>query len=182
MKMLRIDFAPPSIARRLKAIGTLTWLLVLLATIVLIAVGFIMQTLMQQHALQQIQLRALRQEQQRMTTPVPSKTVALPIAKIHAVNAAIEQLNLPWRDLLNTIEQATPARIALLSLEPDARKHSLKGVAEASDSDAMIGYIALLEGQAFFSKVVLTRHDTNEQHPRKPVRFQFEAQWPGGAP
>jgi Tfp pilus assembly protein PilN len=182
MKTLHIDFAPPSLARTLAEIGALTWLIVLFATIALIAGGFTLQALSKQHALQQMQLRTLLQEQQRATAVAATKAPVLPIAKVLAVNAVIEQLNLPWRDLLNAIEQATPARIALVSVEPDARKHSLKGVAEASDSEAMIGYIALLEGQALFSKVVLMRHDTNEQHPRKPVRFQFEAHWSGGAP
>lgn len=182
MKTLLIDFAPSSLARTLAEIGASTWLIALLATIALIVGGFTMQKLSKQHDLQQIQLRTLLQEQQRAAAVAPIKAPVLPIAKVRAVNTAIEQLNIPWRDLLESIDQATPPRIALLSLEPDARKHSLKGVAEASDSEAMIGYIALLEGQALFSKVALTRHDTNEQHPRKPLRFQFEAQWPDGAP
>ena len=182
MNMLRIDFAPRSLVHTLAAIDTVTWLAALLATVMLITGAITTLTLQKQHVLQQMQLRTLLDERRRATKPDTIKKVTLPIAEVRAVNTAIEQLNIPWRDLLNNIEQATPPHIALLSLEPDAGKHVLRGVAEASNSEAMINYIALLEGQAFFNKVVLTRHDTNEQHPRKPVRFQFEAHWPGGVP
>ena len=42
-------------------------------------------------------------------------------AQAAAVNGAILQLNLPWRDLQDALAAATPASIALLALEPDAQ-------------------------------------------------------------
>jgi Tfp pilus assembly protein PilN len=145
--------------------------------------GFNAQQVRRQHDLQQQQIQAALRLQQQRNAPVPLAPAALlPAPQIAAINSATEQLNLPWRDLLDAVEAATPKDIALLTLEPDGRKHILKGVAEARDSDAMLAYIEALQQQEFFSNVVLTRHDTNEQDARKPLRFQFEAQWSGGAP
>jgi hypothetical protein len=45
-------------------------------------------------------------------------------AQADAVNAAVMQLNLPWRALHDAVAAATPASIALLALEPDARKRA----------------------------------------------------------
>lgn len=183
MRTLQIDFARRSLWRALAHTGALTWSVGTLALLALLVAGFNTQQLRHQHTALQQQIQTALQQQRVRNAPVPLiKPAVLPVLQIFAINTAIEQLNLPWRDLLDAVESATPKQIALLSLEPDARKHLLKGVAEARDSDAMIAYIEALQQQSFFSDVVLTRHDTNEQDVRKPLRFQFEARWPGGVP
>ncbi len=93
------------------------------------------------------------------------------------INAAIQQLNLPWSDVFDAIEEATPASIALMSIEPDAKKQLLKGEAEALNSDDMIAYIEQLKKVALFSHVDLVKHEVNEQDQFRPIRFEFEAQW-----
>jgi Tfp pilus assembly protein PilN len=103
--------------------------------------------------------------------------VAIPEQQAKAVNAAIAKLNLPWRDLFDAIESATPPSIAVVSLEPDASKRAIRGTAEAATSDSMVAYIDGLKHQALFIDVVLTRHEINTQDPNKPLRFQFEAEW-----
>jgi hypothetical protein len=87
------------------------------------------------------------------------------------------QLNLPWRALQDAIGAATPPTIAMLALEPDARKRSMKITAEAKSSDAMIAYVEELKKQELFSDVALTRHEINELDPARPIRFQIEAEW-----
>ncbi|UUZ49987.1 hypothetical protein LP420_07885 [Massilia sp. B-10] len=62
------------------------------------------------------------------------------------------QLNLPWRALHDAIGAATPPEIAMLALEPDARKRTMKITAEAKSSDAMIGYVEELKKQELFSR------------------------------
>nr|WP_229477236.1 PilN domain-containing protein [Massilia rubra] len=98
-------------------------------------------------------------------------------AQAAGVNAAILQLNLPWRALYDAIAAATPPGIGMLALEPDARKRSLKITAEAKSSDAMIEYVELLKREELFAGVTLIRHEINEQDPNKPIRFQLEAEW-----
>lgn len=114
-----------------------------------------------------------RQASQRPAAKAPP----IPEGRALAVNAAIAQLNLPWSDVFDAIEAATPASIALVSIEPDAKKQLLKGEAEAISSDDMIAYIEQLKKVPLFSSVVLVKHEVNLQDPFKPYRFQFEAQW-----
>lgn len=118
------------------------------------------------------QRRAVR-ERQLQAAPATS----IKREQIIAVNGAINQLNLPWRQLLRDIEEVTPREIALLAIEPDARIASLKGTAEASTADDMLAYVAALREQGGFRSVLLTRHELNEQDPMRPYRFQFEALW-----
>ena len=41
----------------------------------------------------------------------------------------------------------------------------------------MLGYVATLSAQPFFTSVLLSKHETNTQDPNRPLRFQFEARW-----
>lgn len=178
MKPIRIDFAPVSAGRALRRTSIRTWLL---AAIGLLGIGYGASTAMalfkeRISAQREIQILETKRTQRAAQRPAPKK-IAITDAQAAAVNGAIAQLNLPWRDLLDAIEEATPATIGLLSIEPDATKSLVKGMAEAKSSDAMIGYIEQLKQQAFFNAVVLTKHETNEQDPNRPLRFQFEAQW-----
>ncbi len=93
------------------------------------------------------------------------------------MNAAVLQLNLPWRALHDAIAAATPKDIALLALEPDPRRRSMKITAEARTSDEMIAYVERLKQQELFGAVALLRHEINELDPNRPIRFQLDAQW-----
>ena len=178
MKSLVIDFAPPSLARTLRRIGAITWLMTgvgLLACLSMAVKGYV---LLEAHAANQDAFaKAVAQQRSRSrSAPVPQKKNTS-AAEAVAVNAAIGQLNIPWRDLLDAIEHATPSDNALLSLEPDAAKHRLKVSAEAKDSAAMIGYIGSLRQQTFFQDIDLLHHEIIETDVHKPLRFQFEARW-----
>lgn len=118
-----------------------------------------------------------RLREKQTVRPTAPASPALSDAAAHAVNGAVARLNLPWSSLFDGIEAATPPAIALLSLEPNARKGVLKGTAEAENTDDMFAYISALKARAEFSAVLLARHEINEQDVNKPVRFQFEAVW-----
>jgi Tfp pilus assembly protein PilN len=113
------------------------------------------------------------------TAPTAPATAAAQVgpAQAGAVNAAVLQLNLPWSALHDSVAAATPKNIALLALEPDARRRSMKISAEAKTSDEMIAYIELLKQQELFGAVSLLRHEINELDPNRPIRFQLDAQW-----
>ena len=100
-------------------------------------------------------------------------------AQAKAINHAVGQLNLPWRAVLNAVENATPGSVALLSLEPEGKKFLLRGWAEAKSADDMLAYIELLKEQTFFADAALVKHEVNEQDANRPFRFQFEARWIG---
>lgn len=178
MRRLRIDFAPYSWWRLSAQLSPLGWLAacagLLLCTSALL-VGW--------RATQRYQRLGLELHHQQALHSVytashrPSQPQTIGASQADAVNAAIGQLNLPWRDVLDAIEVATPATIALVTLEPDAKKHQVQVEAEAKTGDEMIAYVEQLKHQPLFDEVVLTRHEVNVQDPNKPIRFQLYARW-----
>ena len=180
MKPLRIDFAPPSLARTWFHTSRPARALAAVALVLAVCAGLQAQRLSEQRRIDAEQVARVTQHHAApvQAAPAQAKVVVSP-AQAAAVNAAVLQLNLPWRDLYNAIGAATPATVALLALEPDARKRTVRITAEARGSDDIIGYIEQLQAQAWFTSVVLTHHETNDVDPNKPVRFQIDAQWAG---
>jgi Tfp pilus assembly protein PilN len=176
MKTIHIDFAPTSAIRTVIQTRPATWLFGGIGIVLCAFISIRAATLVQEKNAREADLQLINAKSAQRTSQKPS-AVSLSESHVNAVNGAIGQLNLPWRDVFDAIEAATPAAIAVLALEPDAKKHLLKGMAEAKSSDDMIAYIESLKQQAFFSAIVLTRHEINAQDPNKPIRFQFEANW-----
>ena len=178
MKPLRIDFAAPGLRRTLfnahpaLLAGAVLGLLLCVSAAV---AGYQLMLARQVHDAQLLQARERQVKLSGNAVTLP-RTLIAP-AQAAAVNGAILQLNLPWRDLQDAVAAATPGTVALLTLEPDPRKHALKLTAEAKNSDDMIAYIEKLKQQDFFSAVLLTRHEINLQDANLPIRFQLEVQW-----
>lgn len=181
MKPVRIDFAPPSVARAWYRAGRRGALLLAAGLVLLaLAVALGAQMAARQRAFE-AQLAALNARPGSAPAAVlkvaATPAVTIPAAQAEAINSAILQLNLPWPALRDALETATPATVALLSLEPDPRRHSLKITAETKDAPAMIAYVAQLKRQPLFGDVVLLRHEINELDPNRPVRFELDAPW-----
>ncbi len=178
MKPLHIDFAPCTPQRALRRVAPITWVVSAIGVILCASVALAAHNLLNQQDTQAAKLDRIdaQLKQRRAAKPV-SRKPAIADAQAAAVNGAIAQLNLPWHQLFDAVEGATPKTIALVSLEPDAKKSYVKGTAEAKTSDDMIAYIERLKQQSFFSAVSLIKHEVNEQDANKPLRFQYEAQW-----
>ena len=178
MSRLEIDFAAPGVQRALYHTSAVSWLLLAAALVLVLTAGVLTGRLLGQQSKQRAELAAARA---RAATPVvvAVEKSAPKISEVQAgaVNAAALQLNLPWRALHDAIGAATPPEIAMLALEPDARKRTMKITAEAKTSDAMIGYVEELKKQELFTGVALSRHEINELDPARPIRFQIEAEW-----
>lgn len=195
MKPLRIEFAEHvaaaqrapwhALRREWRSASAPLRLAAAAALALCLAAGVAAVTLSRQYAAASAKLQSLAQRAPaQMQTPSAARhaPATLTPAQGAAVNEAIDQLNLPWRALLDAVEAATPPQIALLAVEADARRQIVRGHAEARDSDAMFAYLAALRAQPCFSAVQLSRHEANTQDPNRPQRFQFEAYWGGGAP
>jgi Tfp pilus assembly protein PilN len=179
MKKVNIDFAPPGLARTVFHTPRQTWAIVLAVVVIASALGAARIGMKQRQwevELLRAQSAARTQAQAKAVVPVAVRP-PVPEAQAAAVNAAVLQLNLPWRALHDAVQAGTPANIALLALEPDAKKSSLRITAEARSSDDMIAYVEQLQKGEWFSAVLLSRHEINEQDPNRPIRFQIDAQW-----
>ena len=181
MKALRIDFVPASPARAWHAAGP-GLRLALLAAVA--ACGFVAAL-----AVSNAQALAASAQSQRTAEaarPVrPARAASAPVVaedEAAAVNGAVERLNLPWRDVFDAIEQATPDSVALLAIEPDAKRDVVRIVAEAGGTEDMLRYVERLKQQPFLTAAFLTRHDVDQADTNLPLRFQVEAHWRRVAP
>jgi Tfp pilus assembly protein PilN len=179
MKKVRIDFAPPGLRRTLLRTPRGAWSLLMIAFVLVMTVlSTSIKYRQESAAVERLRVRA----EVRTAVTASAATAAparqpVPEAQANAVNAAVMQLNLPWRALHDAVQAATPPTVALLALEPDAKKSALRITAEARNSDDMIAYVEQLQAIDWFGPVSLVRHEINEQDRNRPIRFQIDAQW-----
>lgn len=111
------------------------------------------------------------------TRPVPvSRSEAVSPAAALAMNRAIGLLNLPWPNILATLERARPAQIALLSLDPEPARRVLRVTAEARRGEEMLAFVEALRAESGLADVSLAKHETRNEDGR-PLRFVVEARW-----
>ncbi len=178
MRKMQLDFAPPSLRRTLYHTPPLAWAAVLAGAALCAGAAFAgYQALAQSRAADARAARAQLARQPAAQARQDAPKIVIPEAQGKAVNAAILQLNLPWRQLQQSVAESTPKSIGLLALEPDPRRQALKITAEAKNADDMIAYIEQLKEQEFFAAAVLVRHEVMETDPNRPLRFQVEVQW-----
>lgn len=92
-------------------------------------------------------------------------------------NDILMQLALPWGGLFKALESNNTDKIALLAIQPDTGKHSIKIKGEAKNFNALLAYIQLLEQSNTMTDITLLNHEINQQVAEKPVRFTFTANW-----
>lgn len=107
------------------------------------------------------------------------KSIQLPAStltqlQIRGYNSVIRQLNLPWKNIFDDLEAATPTDVALISIEPDGARSTVKLVAEAKSLTTLLNYSSKLQQTGIFGQLTFSKHETNEQDVNKPIRLSFE--------
>lgn len=97
--------------------------------------------------------------------------------EIAAANAVIRQLNLPWEEMFSAFELATNDEIALLGIDPDAKKRTVKVTAESKTAEGMLNYIKRLQQAALLDDVLLQKHELQTKDSEKPLRFTVTSAW-----
>jgi hypothetical protein len=93
------------------------------------------------------------------------------------IAAALRQLTTPWEDLLAGVEQAASGDIAVLALEQDPAQSSLKLLAEARNTEAMLEYLRRIAASRTLRGATLETHKVELQQPGQPVRFSITARY-----
>jgi len=183
MRKQTIDFAPKSFARTFGQTRLVSKLLAPVGLVLCIAGGLAAHRDLDR--LDTVARETERAEQHLDTRPAArggTVEAAISESQAAAVNGAIKQLNLPWRDVLDAIEAGTPKTMGLLTLEPDAKRDVVKIGAEATSSIDMIGYVERLKLQPFLTSAFVTKHLTNPNGGGRPLQFEIEAGWRGAQP
>jgi Tfp pilus assembly protein PilN len=178
MRAIHVDFAPRSPGRVIASMRPMHCLLAGIGFAMCVGGMVALHDLTQRQAARQSELEQVQAQAATRSAPsADTRKPAIPDAQANAVNNAIQQLNLPWSRLLSAIERATPSSVALLELTPDAKKHLVRGTAEAKTTGTMLAYITRLKQQPFIGNVILTKHGIIDQDTNRPLRFEFEAEW-----
>lgn len=107
---------------------------------------------------------------------------ALPMNERAAWARLVGALNTPWNSVFDSLEQGVPADVALISIEPDASKDTWRMEAEAATLDALLNGVRVLSETQGIAQVALVNHETQEQHPNRPVRLVMDIQLKRDAP
>jgi len=178
MKALHVDFAPRTPQRVIASMQPSHWLLIGIGIALGVGGMVVSGNLTQQQDERLAKLERSRGQAEVHSAPsADNRKSMISEAQASAVNITIQQLNLPWSRLLTAIEHATPASVAMLELEPDAKNHLVRGTAETDSLSTMLDYIKRLKQEPFLGNVILTKHEVSDQGANRPVRFEFEAEW-----
>jgi Tfp pilus assembly protein PilN len=175
-KPLNLEFAPH--ARRI-TLANQVWL-----AVCGLILGWSLWALVQsltEHARQAQQVAALGSApaNQARASTLPLRHDPLDLAKAQFVRNTVRSINAPWVELLAALE-ATPANVALLSVEPSNAKRSVTLTAEAGSPEHMLAYLRQLQSDPRLHEVMLVSHQTQTQAPGTPLRFQLEGRWGDG--
>lgn len=114
--------------------------------------------------------------------PLTEQAERAQLLEVKQANQVVRQLSLPWNALFKAVETAGGQNIALLSLEPDLQKGTVKISGEAKDLDAMLAYVKQLSTREVFGSVFLQNHQIQQTDPEKPLHFSVLAYWKGATP
>ena len=96
-----------------------------------------------------------------------------------ATQAAMD-LATPWTSLLAELEQAskdTDDNVALLGIDPDHSKHSVRISAEARSLEHALAFVIRLQSSHALDSPMLDRHEVRSDDPQHPVHFELTADW-----
>jgi hypothetical protein len=192
-----------------RAAAVSPWRWVVLAAALVAASALVWHAWQQQRSVQSLEAKI---NARRLTPPPPNTPLSAAkwsreeLARAHAVNAAVNTLNLPMAALLNALQAPDNIQVAILNVDfggvavnssnaltaaPSASNTptaSIKVQAEARSSADMARYIAWVAERKPFFAAYLVSHDvpmtaTNDQPSlvtnaaERPYRFTMEAQW-----
>jgi hypothetical protein len=97
-----------------------------------------------------------------------------------SLQQAAQDLATPWTLLLSELEQAgkeSQGQVALLGVEPDHGKHSVRIGAEARTLALALAYVQRLQSSRSLAYPMLDRHEIRADDPQHPVRFELTGEW-----
>lgn len=152
----------------------------------LLALSLVLLAVMQWHAMQ---LQKAAATLTNASHPAASKPKSPPLSaealdvmrkQYAAAGELAAFLQLPWRDLFAALEIAASDDVALLAIEPDHKKRTVRITAEATDYAAIVEYLKRLGDAPQLEQVYLQRYQQAEEGNRA-WRFTVEAKWRLGA-
>ena len=90
------------------------------------------------------------------------------------------ELNVPWTPVLNELEAANhdlAETVSVLSVVPDAEKHTVRIVAEVRQLPDALKYLERLQKSELLRYPMLESHERRKDDPEHPIRIKLSAEW-----
>lgn len=161
----------------------LDMLLLLLGLLIVVAVYLQFRYLVEETNFWSNRVERMEKQQQQKAAPRMRGTSRIrefsqEIGKeVAQANGVLDQLNLPWEELFDSIEQAATGDIALLSLQPNFASRSLRLNGEAKSMTELLDFVEALERERVFENVHLLNYKIKQDNPHRPVTFLLQAEW-----
>lgn len=97
--------------------------------------------------------------------------------EVKIARETMQRLALPWDKLFRALEAAASDKVALLSVEPDARTGAVLISGEAAEYRSALEYVSLLGRGGALERPHLVRHEQLDNAGAKSVRFVVSAAW-----
>ena len=161
----------------------LDFALLLVGLLIIVAVYFQFRHQAEEINFWSNRVERMEKQQQQKTSPRTRTTSRIrefsqEIQKeIVQANAILDQLNLPWEMLFDSIEHAATEDIALLSLQPNFSNRSLRLSGEAKSMAELLDFVEALERELVFENVHLLNYKIKQENPQRPIIFLLNAEW-----
>lgn len=171
MRPLRLDYR-----RNNRWPQRLGWSGLLLACLVMGGYGWQYQQLALDIESGQAELARLSRQGQPAGA-ADSRTGKLVQAEMSHARDVLRQLDVPWDRLFEAVETSTTPEVALLGIEPEPKRETVRIIGEAKDYQTVLAYTRRLEESAPLDGVHLQNHQLETRDPEHPVHFVLGAAW-----
>lgn len=114
----------------------------------------------------------------RARTASRSRDTGQEISKdLEKANVILQQINLPWESLFDSIEHVATEDIALLSLQPNVTNRTLRIRGEARNMAVLLDFVEAMEREVIFEKAHLVNYKIKQDSPYRPIDFLLTAVW-----
>lgn len=174
MRRVALDFQPQ---RRIAWLG---WVLLVLSAVVAGRLVLQFGALQADVALAEGRAARLesRVEGRDPERPRSAQAFAEELARARTV---ARQLTLPWSDVFDAVETAATAKVALIALQPDPERKTVRITAETRNLNDALAFVRRLQATHRLSGVYLASHQVQTQDAQQPVRFVVMAGFGAGS-
>ena len=158
--------------------------LLLISLIVLLAVFYHFRLIAEESSYWGMQVEKLEKQQPKTATTTRSRSTSRTrefsqeIGKeLIKANTILDQINLPWEALFDSIEHIITEDVALLTLQPNVTNRTLRINGEARNMAVLLDFIEAMEREVIFEKAHLVNYKIKQDSPYRPVDFLLTAVW-----
>ena len=158
--------------------------LLLIGMSVLLTVFYQFKSISEESSYWSVRVEKLEKDQPRPAATTRARTsprtrdLGQEVSKeLQKANVILEQINLPWEAMFDSIEHITSEDIALLSLQPNVTNRTLRIRGEARNVPVLLDFIESMEREITFEKVHLVNYKIKQDSPYRPVDFLLTAIW-----